>query len=416
MSLAVYKNTNRAPLPTTVTAGPVVLFLVVAINVLIPAGTLDSAPSGKYYTQILTALLLIAAWAKTQRDRTRAPGSTLLIWYTAVVTVSSLFADGTQIFYLLALPFVVLQYSAVWRSSESVKITLSKLIVALGVAEALLALLEFSRNTGPLIGPKVIDERTNFLFPTHFRAQGTLGHPLALSAILLAAFTCLLASDHFSKRAKILVGIVLTAGAITTGSATTVILGGIAVVVSLVVTKHAGKALMAAVALFVCLAFYASRTVVWQRIIDKVSGTNSLQRQNSVFSVPRLLMDQDYLSTLFGTGLNGAQKLYENGILPNTGFHAVDNQFVSALISGGVVALALLLAAHVVLVKSARNSKCALLLICLLMLGWSFDYLYWYGPALTVFTVVALLVKPRAVAKSPGQAASDEDAKTAARA
>ena len=382
------------PLKNAKQAGPWAFFFVVAVNVLFPAGTFKAAPLGGSYTQITTATLLV--WIFSRRDRIgpRAPATTLLTVYTILVSAMTLLSSSPQLFYLLVMPFAVFQYSLLWRASERTKERLQLLIVALGGIEAILALFEFQRNTGPLIGDFTSTDRTNFLLQGHFRTQGTLGHPLALSAILLAAFICVLTTTRLRPLVRVLVGILLISAAVTTGSATAIILGAIALAARIIANRHILKAMISALVVLGFVVLYAAQTSVWEKVNEEISGRNVLQRQNSMSAIPKLLSNQDTLNALFGNGLNASQDLYSRGILTNTGFYAVDNQFVSALISGGLVALVLFILAQIQMVRAARSIRFALLLICLLAVGLSFDYLYWYGPGITIFTVIALLVRP----------------------
>lgn len=177
------------------------------------------------------------------------------------------------------------------------------------------------------------------IVPGLLRAQGTFGHPLLLSMFLAVAMALTARYTFTDSRTKIVLTAVFLLGALATGSRSTLL---IMVVLILFAYGRQQMSLLrgvligaASVALLYLGGFFGSS------IVDRFSDSGSVShRAGALDAVPRLL-SQPFEQVLIGNGWYSREYLFDRGFLQLDGFLAVDNQFVSLLVTAGLLGVAL---------------------------------------------------------------------------
>jgi hypothetical protein len=275
-------------------------------------------------------------------------------------------------------------------SSAGEKTMMTKTLVALGVFEAAYAVVEVTVQPPVLWASPVPEDfiwdgtrLPSELIAGMVRGQGSFGHPLLLAFVLLVAAALLLRVKLTPAR-FICLG-VLFAGVLATGSrsATLVML---AMVLFTLGTKRFAfvRGLFLAGAAFLLVA----GTGILDTVIERFSESGSLtHRQGAIDALPRLLGEQDETHIMFGNGWYAREELYNRGLLQLDGFVAVDNQFISLIVSAGLVGLALFV---VMMLWSVRRSKSGPLLA--LLVGLSMFIVFDVNEFPATWAVLALLV------------------------
>ncbi len=225
--------------------------------------------------------------------------------------------------------------------------------IQLGALESLYALYEYVAQPTVLWASPVPEKwewmasrLANEILTGGLRSQGTFGHPLLLSFLLIVALGLTLRYPFKVGGMRfVLVGLFF-AGAVAAGSRSATI-----IMVAVALFMYGMSKLAWVRGVFIGLAgltLASLSSFFTSAIVERFSESGSLShRQGAVDAVPRLLAGQDEFQVLFGNGWYSTQTVYDRGLLQLDGFVAIDNQFVALLVTTGVVGLvvfALLLA------------------------------------------------------------------------
>ncbi|GAB2888881.1 hypothetical protein [Nocardioides pacificus] len=346
-----------------------VLVLLVFVVVARPVATMTPLAA-------MIALTALAAMRRPEVLRARGLGRvyaplTLLLVTLGYATWAHAPAKGWNFFALLAVSLLS-SLLLMQAATDAERAVVSKWLVRLGVVVGLYAVLEVIGVAPAIWGAGT--PSTNQIFTGLSRAQATMGHPLPLAFFLLVAL--LVAARDLDQRAgsRTLVLMALSAGLLATGSRSAVVLAMLFGVV--VISRRVNFPLAAWIAtlgLTLGIAFGIFRGDAAQRFLS----SDSLSHRIGAFeSVPRLLQWQDGREVWLGNGVFSAPSLFARGLLQRGEFYAVDNQFVSTLVEGGIVGLAALVWLLVAGVRTADTTGRLLILVSAAMFL-SFDLLFY---------------------------------------
>lgn len=224
--------------------------------------------------------------------------------------------------------------------------TIIRTIVFVGVLEALYALYEYVATPAVLWASPVPEQwqwmytrLANEILSGGLRSQGSFGHPLLLSFLMIVALGLALRSPFKWKLARpAVVGLLFIASIAAGSRSAALIMAGMAIF-AYGASRFAwlrGIALTGVVALLAFTSSFLSSDLV-QRFVE--SGSLS-HRQGALDAVPRLLSEQSAALVWFGNGFHSRQDLYGRGLLQLDGFVAIDNQFVALLVTTGLFGVA----------------------------------------------------------------------------
>jgi hypothetical protein len=375
---------------------------------LAPAGTL-SFPYGNTIPGAMVTLLLIVAAAR-RLGTMRAPALwPLLVTYTAIVLLGSISASVDPFYVILAI-FSVVMYAVGCSTNVRERRIVTVTVIALAGVEAVLGIVEALSKRGPLLGQAITIDATNPFIPSLHRSQGTLGHPLVLSMLLLTGLALVLLRGTVAARMRYPLAALLIVGIVFTGSTSAILAGAALVLYWLFVRRSIGGTVIS-VLLGIGGVIFVIAT--WGRQIaaylgDALFGSDATHRLGSISAIPKLITDRSPLNSLFGGGLGSVQSLYQQNILVDDGFGAIDDQFVTSLVQAGLIGTACLLAFFILVFVRGGRSTVGLMLVFVLMC-FSFDALTWYVSAGVMFALCAIAMSARddAVAANARAAATE---------
>jgi hypothetical protein len=358
-------------------------------------------PSGGEVTVALalaTAALTVLGLVGTRLHVTRA-GIVGAVLVVALAGVTAASPDRYALlrfapFVLAVAPLFLLQNG----SDDGARRRTLRFVVVLGVAEAILAIAEPLLGSPQLWAPAKITAAglaktlPNPLLPELVRSQGTLGHPLTLAVLLLVAVALLVRdAAGLPARLRVVLGAVLGAGLLASGSRSSLLLAVVLVIV-LVPRWRLGRHAVAVAA--VVVAVVATGVVVAVPVLAGwVASGSTTHRLGALDAVPTLLR-QPPIRLLLGNGWASSSRIFDQGLLQNDGLKAVDEQFVLMLSQGGLLALALLVALLVLALRGAGRALLpAVLAVAATMLV--FDVLAWPSSAALTALVVGAAAAPR---------------------
>jgi hypothetical protein len=362
--------------------------------VLLPASATAQFPLGSFYAVIIAIAALLAGLISQRRRLRRPPFIRALVAFYVIATLATLFSGSANPFSLL-IPVVALSaYWAAFSASRRERSTITAVIIGVALFETALGAGEVLLGTGVLIGQTFLLTPDNPFFSGLPRAQGTLAHPLVLSFVQIAGLG-LVCAGRSRAFLRFLAAVALVAGTALTGSASGFI---VAMLVALlwVLNRPSPVARGFAVIVVAIAALLVTAQGFTATIIEQeLDARNAGHRLNSVAAIPNLLFGRDVGAALFGSGYSNVTELYRSGIFLNDGFYAVDNQFVSFLVQGGIVGVGFVLTALVgITVVIARYGRRFLPgWIGLILMGASFDSMSWYASA-ALFLIYAALASP----------------------
>ncbi|WP_345752737.1 hypothetical protein [Microbacterium rhizophilus] len=312
-------------------------------------------------------------------------GMWLLIAYFGVLLLSTLLHPAVAeigAWVTVALPALAVVVVMVSASPGEVT-TIARFIIGLSTAEAAYAVLEMLRIAPRLWGNSV--SYPHQILPGLVRGEGTLGQPLMLALLLLLALTLTLGKSGPRGARRVAIAAVLIAGLVATGSRSALI-----VAVAVILFSIGGKlwtriavGMFSALTLVVYLA--ASGFFTGSIVQNFLTGDSVSHRSGALEAIPKLL-GQTPGEVLLGSGHGSTARLFGQGLLQSGSFYAIDNQLVSTLATGGVVALALLVIAIVHGFRIGAGSRIPLVAVVVLFL--TFDVLAWpAGAALFSFAM-----------------------------
>lgn len=225
------------------------------------------------------------------------------------------------------------------------------------------------------------------------RAQGTFGYPIAFGHF--AALGTLASLVVFVRRRSASVGLLtlfLFCGVLLSGTRSALVALILAVIVYASLSfarnsllKRASVVLgVTTSAAFVALSFNGNL------LTDDLSV---LHRAGVVSAIPRFRL-LDVTQVLFGSGYNSHEALFRSGIIPNRGTYAVDNAFMTFLISTGLVGLILILVLLVGAWRRGDNAAKATVVLFVAMFM-SYDLQNWHAISFLLFACTGVAYRSR---------------------
>ncbi|MBC9226838.1 hypothetical protein GL325_10910 [Aeromicrobium sp. 636] len=240
------------------------------------------------------------------------------------------------------------------------------------------------------------------------RTIGTLSHPIVLGSV--AALVILVPlTTGFSRRPWWRLTC-LAAGVVAlclSGTRSALIV----VVVAIFVQALRGRTIISGVSGRICLTLLALFSITLVdfrelRVISSLEGSLSLINRLGSWRVLMTVFEESPADLLVGLGANANEILAREGYLATSLTSAIDNAFVSTLLSGGLSAVLVLI---FISVRALANSDALASGLALVSVGMmlSFDVLFW--PVPTLVLLVASF-RPRQTKPEEPTAASSPDA------
>ena len=348
--------------------------------------------------------------------RTRSPRSghlatqfTLAAWWVLVLG-SVLVMHGMSVASILIYGTLALLASHIaFRLDHfSVRLFVRALLVLM-LAEAILGAFEALGSAQPLWGYMGI-VRENPLFNNSIdRAQGTFGHPIVYGWFMaVCAVLVWTNAAQLGRRWHLIALVVATSGLLFAGTRSAVLAAVAGIVLHIVtrpgVTRWVRNMLAAVGVVFIAALVGAGATV--DRITTELLSSGSwLQRFGNISNVPALL-GRPPMEFLFGQGWGRDVDLFLKGYLHSDYMlYVVDNMYVEALGTMGLIGLiAILVGLVVAFIRGDRAARALTLTVATMM--FSFDTMVWL---FTGIATMVLLSLPR-LDKAKPQSADDEPA------
>jgi hypothetical protein len=235
----------------------------------------------------------------------------------------------------------------------------------------------------------------SLLFDAVFREQGLAGHPIVMALILVVAIVLLWRnSAELSNAGRIIVLALLVWGLVISGtrSAIVALVAGI-LFLAIVNARTLGARLRNLGLVVVVTALALTNSVVFSYVASVATGLSESgsysHRAGALEAVPGLINGLPIGRLFFGSGAGSEPVLFASGFLQQDGFNIIDNQFVTTLVSVGLIGLALIAILIVRTLLLGTPTTRGLLVVMVVMMN-SFDLLRWTGPAIVFFAIVAL--------------------------
>lgn len=345
--------------------------------------------------------VIIGAARPSQKDGTppRLRGAmNPLVWagaLTAVYAFTTLVSGSTSVVRVLAVfaPAVGLGWVAS-RFSDDDRRWLLRWIGIIVAVQLLLGVLEAFAGLPPTWGVRNAERVNPFVDGALPRVQGTLGHPILYSLVMIVAMTVGLArivSRTFYVRALCLLGGAV--GFFLSGTRSGVV--ALVLVIGVYALSHnrfssaaRGGAIVAVAGLFV----FAQRERL-QRLTTEALDSGSFQHRTGIIADADRLLHQDRDVLLFGHGLSSTYELFRSGVLRSPDqFNVVDNTFIYLVATAGLVGLALFVLLVISLfVRSSVPGR--MVVAAYFAYCFSFDIVGW--PVAMSFLIVAVLATRR---------------------
>ena len=384
----------------------VTLFLVPARSVratglaaamaIVMFGANDTAGNTVYRSSLIAASLVLAlALLRVRSGRKGPKGLQLTIgawWVFAFVGSLILGTYSTQRFVFYALAAMFAAHVALRLDRRSVTLFL-RLTMALLGAQVLLAIAELTVMSVPLWGYRGGVRENPFVPFALVRTQGTFGHPIVFGYFM--ALMLVLAWTNAARLPRWLVLLaVATAGTglFLSGTRSAVLASVAAIALHVLTRKGLARWLrnllvvVTAAGLALGLGLGSTLSTLTSELLDSGSW---VQRIGSLRSVPALL-GRSPAEVWMGSGFGSDARLFEQGYFSSL-YHltVIDDMFVNALATTGIVGLLLLLAAAVLaFVRGDRAGRA--LILCTMAMMFSFDTMVWLSTGIVATVVLAM--------------------------
>ena len=289
--------------------------------------------------------------ARPSRDAEAAPRSwgtaSPFVWATALAVVyvlSTLVSGSTSIVRVLAVfaPAIGLGWVAS-RFTDDDRRQMMRWVGLLVAVQLLLGVLEAYGGLPPTWGVRNTDRVNPFVDGALPRVQGTLGHPITYSLVMVVAMVVGLtrfAPRSFSMHALCLVGGAV--GFFLSGTRSGVVAIMLALGVYALSHRRFSTALRAgAIIAGLGAAVYTQRERLW-KLTTEALDSGSFQHRTGIIADADRLLHQDRDVLMFGHGLSSTYELFRIGVLRTPDqFKVVDNTFIYLVATAGLVGLVL---------------------------------------------------------------------------
>lgn len=364
------------------------------------------APSGMgvpVYTGMAVGVGWLFIFAFTAWRRIRVPFTYKLFLVPACIgIIGSLFVPSTPFLPVLVALFTLVVGVFSGSLSGQDKRVLYQGLIVVGACEAGLCSYETLVTKAWSFGQA--DLWPHPLITGSVRAAGTLGHPLIAGMIMLVALGLLIASPWKPRLMKTLVLALLLLGIFSTGSMSVYITAGVCLLLPFAARRSARAHAVKVLLLLVGGLYLLLDDKSLAQVFSGVEALNSGHRLNTILAFPSLILDRPFGMSMFGTGWGTADQNYLSGYLVNDNFFAPDNQFVTVLMSTGIVGLTFF-AAFLAAALRRTESGSRLALATLIIMFFSFDVLSWAptGALFIALSVTSDLVASRKPEMGDGQ-------------
>lgn len=362
-------------------AAPVAALVVL---IVVPSSATASFPLGSLYPIFAALGIQIVGLLKNVRVLRQPP---FILWMALFLVLQAL--PDIDPFYMLLLPIGLFQYVLVWSACSDSKRVIRNWIIVLASAEGIAAIIEALSGTGPFIGTVRAMDAMNPFLPGVLRAQGTLAHPLVLALVLLTGLALALAARDIRMRYRVFALATILAGAVFTGSATTVLVAIAILAAFALVRANVGAGVYVGLAMLIVTVVVISANLIPRELVAQLDERATSHRLNAIYALPNLLGNREVAEVLLGSG--SIRELYANGVLIDDGFYAVDNQLVSSLATAGILGTIGLVIFSVGVFINTQDIRYRVVLLTFALVGFSFDILHWYAGVALVFTVAAIV-------------------------
>lgn len=231
-------------------------------------------------------------------------------------------------------------------------------------------------------------DMTSPLIPTLQRVEGTFGHPLILSLVLLMAMGFLASRFGWLPLAfRGPLGLLLLTGVVLSGTRSAAAMGVVLMLLVIVSDRSTPRYLLVTSGVLVASPFIFESNYM-QQVLGRLTSSGSVShRLESWDAFGKLIFEQPFMRVLLGNGLDSTARLFDEGLLQTSTFTVIDNQIVTALAHGGIVAMLLLvgLMLGAILRADLRDLPAVVIIASQFFL---FDLSTW--PATTVLMALAL--------------------------
>jgi hypothetical protein len=380
------------------TRSAIAIMASTTLVVAVPFKRLDNATL--LIVTCAAALMIFGIAGATRRPPRGTFWLLLLIGLIAAATV--LTSDVPSLFRLL--PFAASSVPILWLvggSDSETRRRSARFVVIIAVAESVFSVAEPFLSTERLWAPAQLDALgnpvplMNPLLSAFERSQGTLGHPLALSFLLLIALAFVVrtvTTRRWMVRPALI--LVLLIGIAMSGSRNSLLLALILVVFFGARRLTLARILVGSVLIVTLIALGIELGMISAEIQSEFLDSGSYTHRAGAFDAfGRLLVSQQPLTVIFGNGAASTDWLFSAGLLQNDNLDAVDNQLVLTMAQGGLVSLAVLVGLLIAAVaRSSAVVRPALLAAVASM--FVFDLFAWPSATVLVFGILAAALTP----------------------
>lgn len=232
------------------------------------------------------------------------------------------------------------------------------------------------------------------------RANGSLGHPLLYSNMLLLIFPLIwINKSHFMK---MLSSIFIIVGILAGNSRTSIFLLGFILLIYFAKTKLSYRLFLISVAVttvfFIMNTYQLVFDAIFIRVLDFGVDSSSLGRAIWIAAGFSRLNHQDLIYTIFGNGVGASKEVLFKEIY--TLWPTFDNNYMMLAITIGILGLTFYIIKYIrLLISLSQNKEDDLFwgVILFLLIGFSFDTLHYSGIIVPHSFLVALAINRKAI-------------------
>lgn len=353
-------------------------------------------------TTLSLLIFLVAVGALTAvgvhgASRASMEGKVMVGLFLGLMVLSTVLAGSTSGIIKLALSVVPAAgaFLLTSRLDFAARRQVSIVVVVLACALSVLAIAEpvvFPQH----LYPAVVDAATQLPDSTQgdntllggLRSQVTFGHPLPFGFFVVIALGLLLRVVRPPALVRWPIIMLFGVAMVFAGSRNSLLLAVLLVLLfgaaRLTAVRLLWGGLLGSIA--VVLALLTERIPV--EFFDEFLGSGSYTHRLAVVDAfGQLLTRQSFRDVVLGNGAGSLPSLYAQGLLQTDGFNVVDNQFVSALAQGGLIAM-VALAALLIRPLFARDPYWRAAVLVVLTNCMIYDWFGWPSSATVAFFVL----------------------------
>ncbi|PPF16339.1 O-antigen ligase family protein [Rathayibacter rathayi] len=367
-------------------------------------GASTSAPEAiRYASTGIAAVFLILAWAFSERTRPRKRSRlVLLAWFVWTTGVSLLISSSPPAAVLALIVVPLLLFPVVSRLGEQDLVPLLRWTALTVLVQVAVGIAELTVLAEPIWGYRNLTTaglpviRYNPFLPGLIRIQGTTGHPIIFSLIVMFSFFLILAlGSKLSRTVRLLSLGTAIVGLLLSGTRSAFVAAAVGFVVYLFFAPTTGTRVKnvliiigAGVAIF--LGDFGLSTVATQ-----AATSDSFGHRLEGWANADQLLHRGSPTGAIGSGFFSELSIFAQGLLQRDGFLVIDNHFIWTLaISGGIGLALMVLAMGGAWVDSDRLGRAQVAV--LLAMAFSFDLMTWVV-SVSIF-VISLTLPPDLIA------------------